>query len=149
MSDILQDFPIKASPRRVFEMFTTPAGLDQWWTLKSSGQPVEGGEYELFFGPEYDWRARVTKCVPDVEFELEMTRADGDWTGSRVGVRLEPRGESTRVQFRHVGWPELERTLPHVLPLLGAVSAGVAAISRERRDGSLRRSVGCVGTWGT
>ena len=57
-------------------------------------------------GPSTDWRARVSKCMPDVEFELEMTRADADWTGSRVGVRLEGQGDVTRVQFRHVGWPE-------------------------------------------
>ena len=106
MADILQDFPIKASPARVFEMFTTPHGLDAWWTERSSGQPTEGAEYELWFGPEYDWRARVTRCVPDVEFELQMTRADADWTGTRVGVRLESRGDTTRVQFRHVGWPD-------------------------------------------
>jgi uncharacterized protein YndB with AHSA1/START domain len=106
MSDILQDFPIKASRARVFEMFTMPHGLDEWWTLRSSGQPVEGTEYELFFGPEYDWRATVTRCVPGVEFELEMTRADRDWTGSRVGVRLEGEGDVTRVHFRHTGWPD-------------------------------------------
>lgn len=106
MADILQDFPIKANRSKVFEMFTTPSGLDAWWTMRSTGHPAEGAEYELFFGPEYDWRARVTKCVPDVEFELEMTRADADWTGSRVGVRLESRGDATRVQFRHLGWPE-------------------------------------------
>jgi uncharacterized protein YndB with AHSA1/START domain len=106
VADILQDFPIKASPARVFEMFTTPRGLDEWWTQRSSGEPREGAEYELWFGPEYDWRARVTRCVPDLEFELEMTRADADWTGTRVGVRLEARGDSTRVQFRHVGWPD-------------------------------------------
>jgi uncharacterized protein YndB with AHSA1/START domain len=106
MPDILQDFPIRASQKKVFEMFTTPAGLDAWWTKRSAGHPAENAEYELFFGPEYDWRARVTKCVPDVEFELEMTRADADWTGSRVGVRLEGKGDVTRVQFRHVGWPE-------------------------------------------
>ncbi|HEX7780351.1 MAG TPA: SRPBCC domain-containing protein [Vicinamibacterales bacterium] len=106
MPDILQDFPIKANRSKVFEMFTTPSGLDAWWTMRSAGHPAEGAEYELFFGPEYDWRARVTKCVPDEEFELEMTRADADWTGSRVGVRLESRGDATRVQFRHLGWQE-------------------------------------------
>jgi uncharacterized protein YndB with AHSA1/START domain len=106
MADILQDFPINADKARVFEMFTTPQGLDAWWTLKSAGEPVQGAEYELFFGPEYDWRARVTKCVPGVEFELLMTRADADWTGSRVGVKLTSHGDSTRVEFRHLGWPE-------------------------------------------
>ena len=66
-----------------------------------------GAEYELWFGPEYDWRAKVTRCVPDSEFEVEMTRADGDWIGTRVGLRLEPRGAGTWVRFYHTGWPSL------------------------------------------
>ena len=68
MADILQDFPINASRARVFEMFTTPRGLDGWWTLKSAGEPVEGSEYSLFFGPE----ARC-KCRP----ALQRRRAGG------------------------------------------------------------------------
>lgn len=105
MADILQDFPIKASPTQVYRAITTPAGLDAWWTKRSSGEPREGAEYGLWFGPEYDWRARVTRAVPDSEFELEMTRADDDWRGTRVGFHLTPRGDGTWVQFHHTAWP--------------------------------------------
>jgi uncharacterized protein YndB with AHSA1/START domain len=105
MPDILQDFPIKASPERVFQAITSPAGLDSWWTQKSVGNPIEGTEYELRFGPEYDWRAKVTRCVKDSEFELQMTRADEDWTGTRLAFRLEDQSGSTIVRFSHVGWP--------------------------------------------
>jgi uncharacterized protein YndB with AHSA1/START domain len=105
MPDILQDFPIKASPERVFQAITSPAGLDCWWTQKSVGNPIEGTEYELRFGPEYDWRAKVTRCVKDSEFELQMTRADEDWTGTRLAFRLEDQSGSTIVRFSHVGWP--------------------------------------------
>jgi hypothetical protein len=55
MPDIFHDFPIEVSPDRVFEAISTPRGLDAWWTKKSSGRPAEGGEYELWFGPQYDW----------------------------------------------------------------------------------------------
>jgi uncharacterized protein YndB with AHSA1/START domain len=106
MPDILQDFPIKAPANRVFQAVSTPAGLDRWWTQRSVGEPREGAEYELWFGPGYDWRARVSRCVPDADFELEMTRADADWTGSRVGFRLEDQGGTTLVRFHHTGWPE-------------------------------------------
>jgi hypothetical protein len=41
---------------------------------------------------------------PDVAFELEMIRADADWTGTRVGFRLERRAEDTLVHFYHSGW---------------------------------------------
>jgi len=105
MPDILQDFPIKASPERVFQAITSPKGLDCWWTQKSDGHPIEGTEYELSFGPEYDWRAKVTRCIKDSEFELQMTRADNDWIGTRLAFRLEDQSGSTLVRFSHVGWP--------------------------------------------
>lgn len=100
------DFPIKASADRVFRAVSTPGGLDTWWTKRSKGKPIEGGEYELGFGPEYDWRAKVTRCVPNSEFELELVSAHEDWKGTRVGVRLEEKGGTTNVRFYHTGWPK-------------------------------------------
>jgi uncharacterized protein YndB with AHSA1/START domain len=105
MADILQDFPIRASRVRVYQGVSTPAGLDCWWTKRSAGTPVEGTEYELWFGPGYDWRAVVTRCVASSEFELRLTVADGDWLGTRVGFRLEEQGGTTQVRFAHTGWP--------------------------------------------
>ncbi len=106
MADIYHDFPIKADPARVFEAVATSAGLDHWWTKRSRGQPAVGSEYELDFGPAHQWRARVSRCDPGRAFELEMTTAHPDWTGSRVGFELEPTAHGTQVHFRHVGWPE-------------------------------------------
>jgi uncharacterized protein YndB with AHSA1/START domain len=105
MADIFQDFPIKAFPDRVYQAVSTPGGLDRWWTKRSAGEPTEGTQYELWFGPQYDWRAKVTRCVENREFELQLVAADADWLGSRVGFRLEDRGGTTWVQFYHTGWP--------------------------------------------
>jgi uncharacterized protein YndB with AHSA1/START domain len=105
MPDIFHDFPIAASPERVFDAIATPEGLDEWWTSRSSGRPMEGAEYELWFGPEYDWRAKVTRSVPSQSFELTMTRADGDWLGTRVAFDLTPGTDATQVRFSHTGWP--------------------------------------------
>jgi uncharacterized protein YndB with AHSA1/START domain len=106
MADILQDFPIRAPIGRVFDAVSKPGGLDQWWTKRSAGEPFEGSEYELAFGPEYDWRARVATCIPPSRFELILTRADGDWNDTRVRFTLESREGSTWVRFQHAGWPE-------------------------------------------
>ncbi|NOT09834.1 MAG: SRPBCC domain-containing protein [Gemmatimonadales bacterium] len=105
MTDILHDFPIAAPADRVFDGFTTPTGLDQWWTKRSAGEPRLGAVYELWFGPEYDWRGRVTRCEPGRAFELEMIAAAGDWLGTRVGVELEAGPNGTQVRFYHRGWP--------------------------------------------
>lgn len=106
MADILHDFPLNVSPQRVFEALATPHGLDTWWTLTSAGAPQLGNEYVLNFGPGYIWRAVVTKCVPNEIFELQMTHADQDWTGSRVGFTLENKHGVTWLRFYHLGWPE-------------------------------------------
>lgn len=105
MADIYHDFPIKAPPERVYEAVTSPDGLDAWWTKRSAGRPSEGTEYELWFGPEYDWRGRVTRAVAPAEFELQLTEAHPDWIGTRVGFHLERATDATQVRFYHTGWP--------------------------------------------
>ena len=106
MPDIVHDFPIKASASCVFQAISTPVGLNQLWTAQCSGEPRLGAEYDLCFGPEYQWRGRVSRYRSDAEFELELTRSDDEWMGTRVGFQLQDNGEATQVRFHHVGWPE-------------------------------------------
>jgi len=106
MPDIFHDFPIRASAAKVFSAIATPAGLDAWWTKTSSGQPAAGTTYELGFGPNYNWRAVVSRCTPNAEFELQITSADADWTGTRVGFALAEKNGTTQVRFHHTGWPQ-------------------------------------------
>src|SRR5215475_4274739 len=88
-------------------MFSTPEGLDRWWTKESSGTVQLGSDYRLFFGPGYEWHAKVTRLASPFEFELEMTSAHEDWAATRVGCRLQPEGnDRTRVYFYHLGWPQ-------------------------------------------
>lgn len=104
MPDIVSDFWIRTTPDRVYQAISTPEGLDSWWTKKSTGRPVKGEEFQLFFGPEYDWRAKVTTCAPSSEFELEIMQADPDWRGTRVGFQLAGGMDRTSVRFCHAGW---------------------------------------------
>lgn len=106
MPSILHDFVVHAPPERVYAAFATPAGLDAWWTLRSSGAPDVGTTYELFFGDAYDWRGRVVRAEPARGIEWEITTADADWLGTRVGAELTADGASTRVRFWHSGWTE-------------------------------------------
>ncbi len=105
MADIFHYFPINASRRQVFQAISTPAGLDAWWTKRSAGNPVAQTEYELWFSPEYDWRAVVSHCAADSAFELRLTRAQADWLDTRVRFELEEKGGATWVRFQHMGWP--------------------------------------------
>src|SRR5579862_7540399 len=104
MPDIYCDFGIRAPLERVFTAVSTPEGFDLWWTKTCKGKAAPGAEFLLGFGPGYDWQAKVSKCRGPSEFELEIVRADPDWDGTRVGFRLESKGEPTSVQFYHTGW---------------------------------------------
>lgn len=106
MADILQDVRIEAPVSSVFEAISTPAGLDSWWTKSSSGEPREGAEYRLQFGPGHDWGAKVVACQPGVRFELQMTDADADWEGTRIGFEVVPNGAATTLRFSHRRWPQ-------------------------------------------
>lgn len=105
MADIRHHFLIHAPKSDVFAALSTPQGLDTWWTKRSSGEPVVGHTYQLWFGPEHHWQAVVRRCVPGAAFVLEITSADADWMGTRVAFELEQKGETTHVQFDHTGWP--------------------------------------------
>ena len=107
MPDIYHDFPVFAPPDKVFQVISLPAGLDVWWTKRSAGNPGDGSTYEFWFAPEYDWRGVVRKFAPGEAIEWEMTRADIDWTGTRVGFELSANEGYTLVRFYHKGWPDL------------------------------------------
>jgi uncharacterized protein YndB with AHSA1/START domain len=105
--DIFHDFTIAAKRGEVFAAITTPAGLNEWWTKTSSGEPRVGAIYELGFGPGFQWRGRVTEIVPAQTFELQMIEADEDWADTRVRFDLSFASGVTPVRFRHVGWREV------------------------------------------
>jgi len=107
MAEIYHEFPINASPSRVFDAISTADGLDSWRTKTCEGTPVQGSEYRLGFGPENDCRAVVSNCTRDSEFELTFNKADADWQNSRISFRLTPDNGKTSISFRHVGWPEM------------------------------------------
>jgi len=105
MATIFHDFEVKASAEAVFEVMATPQGLDRWWTKHSSGKPEIGEEYELNFGPGYDWKAVVSELLPGIGFEWTMLASDPDWEGTTIGFLLEEGKDSVKVRFYHRGWP--------------------------------------------
>lgn len=105
MPDIFHDFLIQAPPPRVFAGVSLPRDLDEWWTKTCDGEAHLGAEYGLGFGPGFDWRAKVTTCQPGTAFEMQITHADPEWIGTRVGFQLAGAPAGTQVRFHHRGWP--------------------------------------------
>ncbi len=106
MADILYDFQILAPPEKVFEAITSSEGVSAWWSKTTTGNPEEGAVYELDFGPEYQWKARVTKCHVATTFEWEMTECNDEWRETRIGFILDGNETATKIRFHHTGWPE-------------------------------------------
>ena len=106
MPDILHSFPVNAPLNKVFDAVSTPDGLNQWWTLRSAGQPELGAVYELFFAENYDWRAKVVESEPPRLLVLQVTDTRPDWQDTIVSFMLTESGEQTNVRFEHRGWPE-------------------------------------------
>jgi len=106
MPDILQVFPVSAAPEKIFEVFTSPSELDNWWPLSSKGNPEKNNEYTFYFGPEYDWRARVIDIIPNKSMTWQMTQATDEWMGTEIGFALDSKSEFTQVTFFHKGWRE-------------------------------------------
>ena len=106
MADILHDLTILAAPGAVCDAVTSPMGLASWWTRRSAGEPKLGASYQFYFSPEHDWRGVVKRFEQDRLIEWEITNADADWSGTRVGFELTGEGAATRVSFRHTGWRE-------------------------------------------
>jgi len=104
MPDIVNEFTVKAPLAEVFHLFSTPEGLAKWWTKTSTRDVRAAGEFGLYFGPKFDWPAKVTRYVPPTTFELQITSAHPDWVGTRVGCDLAPEGiGATRVRFYRTG----------------------------------------------
>jgi uncharacterized protein YndB with AHSA1/START domain len=106
MFDIHHNFVIKSASEKVFDAFSTPDGLDSWWTLQSKGKPEIGNRYTFFFGPEYDWRAEVIHLVPGRELTWKMVQTMEDWKNTTVGFQLKEIERNTHVHFFHLGWLE-------------------------------------------
>jgi uncharacterized protein YndB with AHSA1/START domain len=104
--DITQNLIVHAPPKAVFHAISTPAGLDTWWSFRSSGSPGIRNEYKLNFGPGYDWTGIVRIYEPVRAFEIELCNADSDWAQTKVGFELKQEAESTHVEFYHTGWLE-------------------------------------------
>ena len=105
MADILHQFIVRAPATRVYNAFSRPEDLINWWPAESTGKAAEGEIYTLQFGPQYDWRAKVIRAVPGKAFTWKMVHAMDDWMGTEVGIRLTEDKDITIVDFFHTGWP--------------------------------------------
>lgn len=111
--NIYHNLVIKASKEAIFDAFTQPEHLNNWWTLSSSGEPKLEAEYNLNFTESYDWYAKVSEVEHNETFYLKMTKADDDWNPTTFGFQLTTIEKGTLVAFSHTGWREANHHFKH------------------------------------
>lgn len=110
MNTIYHDFTINVSTEQVFEAISTPEGLNNWWTLRCSGNPKINEEYNFYFAEEYNWFAKVSKYSKNKELEFAITHAMLEWMPTRFGFRLKETANAvTYVEFYHENWKEISQ----------------------------------------
>lgn len=104
MYSIYHDLIINTPKEKVFAAFTNPEQLNNWWTLKSSGNPILNTEYNLNFTDEFNWFCLVSKVELNKCFHLTMTVSSKEWHNTTFGIDLENRDHKTLLKFNHLGW---------------------------------------------
>lgn len=101
---ILHNLEVNATLENVFQMFSVPEFLNEWWTHYCQGTPEPDSEYTFEFSEEYIWKGKISKLNPPFEIEYIMTEADKDWLGTQVGCVLKETKNGTLISFYHSGW---------------------------------------------
>ncbi len=101
---IYHNLTIKSNVEKVFEAISNPEHLINWWPEKCSGEKKIGGEYNFYFGPEYDWFGKVINYNPNNNFHIKMTKSDLDWQPTSFGFDLTEVNDNVLLRFWHSGW---------------------------------------------
>lgn len=121
MEELSFTLDLPATRDRIWELWTTAAGLASWLCLRARVEPRVGGPFELFFNPN------VRQPDSDSTLGCKVLSADPprllefDWRGAdaleevmnkpgvpRTQCKLElfPRPSGTRLKLTHSGWGE-------------------------------------------
>ena len=94
-----------AAPReRVFELFTVPERLVEWWPEAVTLDAREGGELHLEFG-QGNVDGTITRFEPPSALAFTWVRDAAPDIETHVEVELtELEDGGTRVELRHTGW---------------------------------------------
>jgi quinol monooxygenase YgiN/uncharacterized protein YndB with AHSA1/START domain len=100
-ADIRHSIQIAAKPEAVYPLVATGEGFKQWWAADVT---EAGGAVELgFFNRSTVHRLRLAESRPPLHAEW-VCETGNEWSGTRIGFRLEARGAETQLHFTHAGW---------------------------------------------
>lgn len=104
MPTIYHDVRINTTKEKLINAVVDPEQLNSWWTKKCTGNPNIGSEYNLYFAPEYNWRAKVSRYEAGEIFELRMLKAMPDWEPTSFCFEVEESTNGCILHFSHTNW---------------------------------------------
>jgi len=117
MSELKFEEPLTKTPEVLWQEWTDPRKITDWFSPEANIEPRLGGAYELFFDPS-NHDSMSTKGCRITEFR-PFSRLAFQWKGpdqyahfmndppqTSVEVTLTPKGHGTELIIRHTGWKQ-------------------------------------------
>lgn len=136
VSPVVRRVEIRATPERVFALFTEPESLVKWWPEAATFEPHVGGEVRLVF-KQGEVTGAVTAFDPPGRLGFTWVRSDEPEITTYVDVTFSDTGDGRcAVELVHSGWEAVPaearaewRQLhdlgwSHFLPLLADLAEG-------------------------
>jgi hypothetical protein len=108
MYQIAHDVKIHCFKEDLYELVSTAAGLQQWWTFQSEGVLGINNEYRLFFSEKHDWKAKIMEFSENESISFLMTQSPEDWRQTIVSFELmDLQNHEILLRFEHRNWREI------------------------------------------
>lgn len=96
-----------ATPRQVWEAWTDPQKIAQWFVDRAAGEPKVGTTFTWFFDKfNYTMPYEVLEAVPDERFTLYWSGAGSAYPPGIIEVTIEREGGTTIVRLVNSGFRE-------------------------------------------
>jgi uncharacterized protein YndB with AHSA1/START domain len=112
VSPVVQSVEIRATPARVFELFTDPDELVKWWPDAVTLEPRVGGSIQLSFEGRGEVWGEITRFEPGRALAFTWVRGVQPDVTTQVEVSFEDLGDGRcRVELVHSGWEAVPEEL--------------------------------------
>ena len=105
MATIKQLLHIAAPQQQVYEAISTINGIQNWWTVQTSGNDSLNGIISFRFGdigPDF----KVTELIPGEKVKWLCVAGFPDWIGTSLIFSLDQNDGKSRVRFEHADWQD-------------------------------------------
>ena len=104
---------INASEQKVYEKLSTIKGLQNWWTIYTSGSSALNGIITFEFPPHFMNRMQVIALEENHLIKWKCLEGEADWIGTEFLFELDQNERKTRLYFEHSKWPTSEDFYAH------------------------------------